>query len=387
MATYSLRTFLRQLSNELIDEFLRKHEGPEVQVSAEASEDSIDLFLQRLEALPKKNHRQAEFELRQVFDLGSEGGVKALIDEGRFKGKDLVDELEPLDLPDKAMRVLLSYPVVFRVASRIYEARRLSAKHWHTRNLPVVAPDVTQPTTGRMARKISTLFWEREGRGKHSTVERYLVNDTEHFIFVFMDDYARNYLGFDDADKLTRRAERRAFEVVYVYNAADGTLNLHATGDKKLKDALFEIFATIVLGTSLPTVDKRDPYDLDALKSKQFRFPTDPSDGIDRVRVRDLRIFPVAWPNERITLEAGGRESKADARAMIEEYLDQKRLPLDDIRVAKATLEFRLAPIDERRPMRFDFDVSPRSCNLKSHPEAQRLLGEKYLRRWKIARA
>ncbi len=387
MAQYSHRTFLRQLSGDLLDEFLRKHEGSEAQVSAEAPEYSIDLFLQRLEALPKKDQRQAEFELRQVFDLATEDGAKALIDEGRFKGKDLVDELEPLDLPDKAMRVLLAYPLVFRVASRIYEARRLNAKHWHVRNAPIVAPDVTQPNVAQMGRTISKIFWKREGRGKRSMVERYLVNDTEHFIFVYLDDYARNYLGFDDTDKLIRRAEKRAFEVVYIYNVADGSLNLNATGDKKLRESLFEVFATTVLGTSLPPDNQKDPYAIGCLKSKLFRFPTDPADGIDGVRVRDIRVFPAGWPDDRITLEAGGRGSKADARAMVETYLDQKRLPLDDVRVSKACLEFRLAQVDDRLPVKFAFDVSTRSCNLKSLPETQRLLGEKYLRRWKIVGA
>jgi hypothetical protein len=124
------------------------------------------------------------------------------------------------------------------------------------------------------------------------------------------------------------------------------------------------------------------------LKSRDFRFRTDPEDGIAEVRVRRLRLVVNSNSKRRIILEANPEAGRNDIFDMIEEYLNKTRLPMSKVSVTMVSFQFRFAPVGDERGKQFSFNVSfPDSCNLKSMPEERRGLGEKYLKEWGIDRA
>jgi hypothetical protein len=68
---------------------------------------------------------------------------------------------------------------------------------------------------------------------------------------------------------------------------------------------------------------------------------------------------------------------------MLEDDLNRRRLPKSILHVTKATLNFKLNGNGHGRSLTFNITY-PNGCDLKSKRDDQRLLGEKYLKRWGI---
>jgi hypothetical protein len=125
---------------------------------------------------------------------------------------------------------------------------------------------------------------------------------------------------------------------------------------------------------------------LNGLLDPAFPFPQDPGDGIREVRVRSLRVS-VPGSRRRMTLEADPGGGPGDIHAMIDEWVDAVNVPRSRMVVTQATLSLTYLSAEDGRERPLTFTVSfPDSCDLKGKPEEQRQLGEKYLRRWGIAR-
>jgi hypothetical protein len=176
--------------------------------------------------------------------------------------------------------------------------------------------------------------------------------------------------------------------VVFVYDPGAGTLDLFAKGDRKLKLELRRIFCAVILREEGEIGQCADAaYELDELLRRDFPFPTDPQDGIEEVRVRALRLTFVDG-GRRITLEADPKARPEDVHDMLDEYLNDKCLSEQGVKVTWVNFQFLLGGSGRRRRKNMTFDVTyPDSSTLKSLSEAHKLLGEKYLKRWGIARA
>ena len=145
----------------------------------------------------------------------------------------------------------------------------------------------------------------------------------------------------------------------------------------------------IILGEQLgEETDDSHPYQLDALLNRDFEFPTDLDDGIVEVRVRRLKISIAGRPRQRIILEADPGGEINDIYEMVEEYLNQSRIPKSSLNVIGVSFKLSFDHQDNDLPRSLSFDVShPNSSNLKSKPEKLRQLGEKYLSNWELDRA
>lgn len=130
------------------------------------------------------------------------------------------------------------------------------------------------------------------------------------------------------------------------------------------------------------------PYELNGMLDRNLQFSTDPIDGVDSVRVLKLRLSVKGMPRRRITLEADPQADVDDIYNMLDEYLDEHRLPTTIVNVTQAGLKFTFDPDREDLPKSLSFDLSwPNSSNLKSKPEQVREIGEKYLKQWGLDRA
>ena len=129
-------------------------------------------------------------------------------------------------------------------------------------------------------------------------------------------------------------------------------------------------------------------YEVKGVLSRDFRFPTDPGDGIDAVRVRKMRVSVKGAPRRRITLEADPEAGVDDIYDMLDTYLNQERLPASILNLTQVGLKFSFDPSHDDLPKSLSFELSwPNSSNLKSKPERVRDLAEKYLKQWGLDRA
>jgi hypothetical protein len=127
-------------------------------------------------------------------------------------------------------------------------------------------------------------------------------------------------------------------------------------------------------------------YDLSVLL-RPFTFPTDPADGIESVRVNQLRLMPIDNAAERVTLECTRQTSRAIWEMARERF--HVANPLADgwiVTQAKLTIKFH-PDASSRRGRTLPLTITmPHGCDLKDRTERERIVGNKYLRTWGILR-
>lgn len=220
------------------------------------------------------------------------------------------------------------------------------------------------------SKSLAAYFWQKEGRGRNCKMDVFLRSGRYHYFFVYPEDYAGTFIGYGPSGEFIRRAQQPAFDVVFAYDPVDGTLDLFARGDKRLKQDLQEIFARTILDEEIgPESKGSEPYELNGLKRRDFAFTPRPGDGLTAVRVRSLRLSVKGNPMRRITVEGDLRTSGKDVYDLMDQVLDQQRLPLANVDVDHATLQAEFAAMVRGRRKRRTFGVSKNSCNLKENPE------------------
>lgn len=383
---YTPRVFLRQVPKDLLKTYFERRKDLADFDWAALTDGEIDPLFEAWQALPDPKREEVESEFREVAELATHDGVRAIIEEGQFHQLDLAPELEAREgLHQKAFWVLLEHRVVFDVASQLNHADHLNGRYWRKRkDIPKKVPDVSAAARDALGQALSAYYREHQGRGERCKVECYLRAGKHHYFFAYPADYADTFIGYKPDGSFERRPQKPAFEVVFIYNPQDGTLDLYAQGDKDLKRDLQEIFSRIVLKEEIgPEAKNANPYELNGLKKRSFPFPTDSADGITEVRVKSLRLA-VLGGRRRITLEGDARKNREDIYDLMDTALNEQRLPLSNVNVSHATIQMIFAN-NNGRPKTVTFNVSyPDSCNLRDKPE--HLKAKEYLKRWGIAR-
>jgi len=389
---YTPKTFLRETSNRLLKKCFN---GVLDDVDWESlPEHKIEVVYDKWQSLPEPERVAIERRFEDAEELNSDPGIRALIDECSYHGVDIVAEWEREGLTsfrDRILWVALTHPRAFEVAGIINHAHVLSLRYWRKRgNMPQKDPDVSPEAIERLREAISAYFRQTQGRGHRCTVDAYLRVNRYHYFFAYPDDYANTYLGHDDGGDFVRRPQRPAFEVVFLYDPVNGTLDLYAQGGKEVQTALQTIFCRELMEQELlPETPNSHPYELNGLKTRGFGFPTDPEDGVEDVRVRKLRLSVLGGHKRRIWLEADPDGARDDVYDMMEQYLDARNLPSSLANITVATLSMKIAALATEKGGTVTFDVSfPNSSNLKSEKRARlRDIAEKYLKQWGIDRA
>lgn len=392
---YTPRTFLRQTSNELLQACFQRVGVLQELPWTDLPNHQIDVIYDGWQNLPDAERLEVERTFEEAEALASVEGIKAIIDEGNFHGLDLASELEHLqNFRDKAMHVAIVHRRVFEVAGQINHAHSLPRRYWkHRGGMPQSSPDVTPEAIERFRNAISAYFRQNEGRGHRCTVDSYLRADRYHYFFAYPDNYADTYLGHDEDGQFVRRAQRPAFEIVFLFDPVDGTLDIYAQGGKVVHESLQTIFCRTLLEQELPDESPLGhPYELNGLKARDFLQTirqTDPEDGIEEVQIRKLRLSVMGGAKRRITIDVdpnGGPNAIYDA---LDELLNRQNLPDALFNITLAQFHFGFVHTGQGRRKTLTFEVShPNSSNLKScRREDLRLIGEKYLRRWGIDRA
>lgn len=392
--TFDPKRVLRQVSNHLLKDLFEAHHHELELPWDQLDESDVDPIFDAWQSLPEEDCRAIEIILHEVSDMAAgDEGTRAICEEALRQGNQvLLDELEGFESRhDKAVWTCIRAIDVWNLAVRFARADSLSrGRYWIKRcDIPAKDPDTSAATIEEFEEALSAFFLATQARGRHCQVEHYVRANGIHYFFAYLDDYADTYVTLDAEGEFDRRPERRAFEVVIVYDPHHGTLEMFARGGKKVYIPLQEIFCRVILHEEIGPEDRNShPYELNGLLSRDFQFPTDPDDGITEVRVRKLRLSIKGQPRSRITIEADPDGDVDEIYEMMDDYLNQERLPRSILNVSQVGLKFRFDEANEDLPRSMSFEMSyPNSSNLKSKPEAARELAEKYLRLWGLDRA
>ena len=387
---YAPRYLFRQIPKALLQEYfagrdlLAKFDWPN-----HAEQDVEPLHDEWLK-IDAKERAVIEGQFRRVVDLATPAGVRAILEEGenRHHRLDLRAELDALKgLHQKAFWTMVKQPKIFHVASLIQHAEHLNGRCWNRRlDMPKQKPDDSEAACIALEEELKKYFWKSQGRGDVCTVERYMRGEHEYYFFAYPSDYADTSIEYTDDGRFDRRPHKPAFEVVYVFNDEDGTLELFARGDRKVKLALQQCFGRAILQKHLEAESaKKPPYELNPLKTRAFNFQTPATDFVKEVHVLMLRLSLVD-SHGRMMFEGDPEKGPGAVYDLIEKALAVDRLPLAKVNVTKATIRVVFAPPGEdERAVTFNLGY-PSSCSLRDEPDDQKIKG--YLKDpWKLANA
>ena len=126
-------------------------------------------------------------------------------------------------------------------------------------------------------------------------------------------------------------------------------------------------------------------YDISKLL-RQFDFPTDPDDGIASVKVTMLKLKPQDNSN-KVTLEVAARETRT-IYEVSQEWFNTHDPLRNGFYLSQVKLAIYFTPDEENRrgkvvPVKI---IWPNGCDLKDKTEKERLIGDKYLKRWGLLR-
>lgn len=409
---YELRKFLRDVVPAILKEYFERI-GWQPNVDwKQLTKSKIDPLFAAIQDAPEATRAQINEDFQQINGMATEGGIRTIIDEGRFRHLDLGNELKDVSgLHNKVLRVFLDHPSVddrpsiLNVASRLNKADNVPDRSWRTRSgVPEVphakAPDdeiakSLEAGRKRLAEALASYYQVKEGRGYGCEVHHF-----ERGARLYWFAYVRNYdcvIPEWGGSGVVPRKCKPVFEVIFLHSNADRSLDICVKADKDTVAELRTLWARAVLGTEdLGTPPERGvEYELNILKTKR-EFSFSHTDGIKDIRLNSLRLSLVGdKKNRRITLEANTRKDPKVVYALMDQVFkapgqeggnqDDKdpRLSLDVVNVTQAVINFVFIADTRGGTKTITARIThPNSCSLKYEPKEE--IARKYLRLWTI---
>lgn len=354
---YSARSFFRQIPIDLLARYSESR----------GLRSELD-FAAWLE-LPDERREALESEFREIFEMGSEKGVWAILDEARYRWGGNSEELTAFvknlsSQPShfhRAIATCLDHRECWTGATRVRHAELLP--DWHKLKHLGHRPAATDTASlNQLADLIGTYFQRSEARGCHCLVETSKKGELDCF-FAYPEDYSRQEIEWIDG-KLGLRQHHPALEVVFVYSRKEGSLDVNFSGPYRALRPLQEMFATAILKLDrFPDPGGGWVYDLDPLLQRDFEFVCGRDTSIEAVAVRRLRLSLRARKGDRITLEADDSIHPDAVYDVLE--LVGRCTPLHLFNITQAELVALVAQDREKPARRVPIRLTtPASCSL-----------------------
>ncbi len=367
---YSTKDFFRSTPNALLARYFAARDVLQDFDFAAMKETKIDALFEAWMAVPEAQRAKMEVDLREIGDMSNEKGVRAIIDEADYHLSEdgaygaFVAMLMALPgYHERAITTFLDHPALWKGSTRLYHADTLS--YWRKRkNLPKKKAAVDPASIEALSNAVCQYYQHAEGRARHCRVEPYRRGNLEYF-FAFPEDYAQNSPEWA-GDELALQSRHPPFEIVFVWDAMDGRLDLHLSGDRKAVEPLQGIFAETILKCDELPADPTDTrvYNLLPLRRKNFKFTWDFASGIEYVAVNKLRLSLYKRKGDKLTLEANAKHDPLAINALLEKLEPSLASHEYYINQVGITAAVRLDAQTTAKTVTFQV-TCPNSCSLK----------------------
>ena len=383
----SVTSFVRHTPKSTLREYFEQAAIPLTPpVNWDGPGDFVRPLLQAVDAMDAVSRDRVETVAERVTAMADEAGEAALYTVAANSAF-----LDTLSNPyDRALWFYLKDNAGFRHAEEVrFTDERRRGRMWDGF---VGEPDLTPK---RDAASIDTFKASIRDRFQTPNVHvdvfdrnRPLLDGTDCALVqatVYREGRPDDFLEFVDG-ALDRRPRRPVFEAAITYEPATGILEVVAN-DRDSREDMVRLFARDLLDIEFR--QERVPFrrfDLGVLR-QDFAFSTDPEDGIESVRVNLLRLMPIDAAGERITIECM-RQATQTIWQMARDRFGANNPLAGGWVVTQVKLTIRFHPTgDSRRGKTLPLTITmPSGCDLKDRTERERLIGEKYLRRWGLVR-
>jgi hypothetical protein len=392
--SFNLRRFLAHVSPAVLEPYLRKRR-PEFAAAINWSAPEEKLRAELNEAITRRAGEGDEIiiSFERVHHLADEAGERAMVAVGAVGDREVAlasSHDRALDLLDRDERLF----------ERAEETRHTdwfaqAARNWNG----YVGPKNRwpEPDNGRLeclAKRLEEAFRTLDGSGSNIAVEpfeRSATSISRHGqgrvfqLAIYLEALPQVLTEFAER-RLVRRGTRPAREVVLTYAPATGVIDVVAQAGKPHRDRIAKAFAEELFPSSaeIEPVRLRE-YDLSVLRGP-CGFWTATEDGIEAVRLTMVRLA-VGGSSGRIILELGN-ESDSTLHEAAREWFGSADPFVWAATITKARLAIQFHPRGRQRRGRcLHVDLTyPNGCNLRERSEQERLIGEKYLRIWRLVR-
>jgi len=313
--------------------------------------------------------RRLHSSFRQIYQLADEVGMATLQEEAarRDTTGHISDQLSrwPTSI-GKAFWAYLNANDVFAVAARFHRADIQT--RWHrTGGLPRMHPAMDKAVIARLTEDLTAYYQECQGRGYGCVVFTY-PRDARHYWFFYPQDYAEEVFLFNEQHQAVNELVEMAFEIIFVYDAEDGTLAIATSGDFKHVADLERLFGRAVLDTEIRESPK-EHYRIQCFLDRDYTLPLFPEDVVESVHVRRIGIEFLGHMHREIILMATDAE---EVQGIIYEMLDKVlagfHMPRDLVTVTRVELAMRCRPAEGKHPCTHIIRLTPRACSVTHGP-------------------
>jgi hypothetical protein len=336
-------------------------------------------FLSLFQELPLEKQNQLEGLCYDIFALASESGWDALCQTAEECNESEWCSLssEKINLYTKSLWSWLHYPEIFQKALALHNVEHLTL--WRKREgLPQITPEWNAAVKESLEQALQNFFTEKQGRGYVCTAEMQHYRDGVYYFIAHPDDYVKSVLHHDESGELIFQTTRPTFEIVFVYNRAEGTLEIHARCGEKIKMALEEIFIETLFPNEVEEFSDRI-YDLSVLKDEHFSLAPRPSDRIE-IRLKEITLNWVG--KQSVTLKTKYSHPTTD---WIRRSLSEKELSWENAEVTRVKFQFQFLPEKDKRRGSLTFEIAtPNKSTLRNQDAARIEIARHYLKIWGI---
>lgn len=377
-----IRSFFRKAPRDWLKRYFAHHGVLGDFDWTSIGKSKIDALHQTWQGLDEDLQLRMTDDFRNIA-LATPAGKLAIIDEAGFHGEtdgfaERLGELE--DFHSCAFWTYFERPKYWDGAVFFAAADTKPKRYWRKRiNMPVLGRKGTDDDGQALSQVLGRLFMQLEGRGAYCTVHPYRRADRDYY-FAYPQDHRQTSIEYAQG-QMTKRPYNPAFEIIFVHNDQDRTLNIwhHGAGDR-VRD-LQVAFADAILKIEIPRNSPRDTrvYDLRMFSRRDFQLGGLSKHGIERAEVRRLRLHVLNPHKHWIVVDIG---SDSPSHVLFDRIDAATRgLPSSALRVSQVGIRvtFELQANDKKQRVR-NFDINwPNSCSL--HNEGydiviQRMLAE-----------
>jgi hypothetical protein len=382
---FSLPAFLRRAPNALLRSFFESYPAFAGFDWTTVSERRVDPVLECYMELPSADRERVLRIFRRVEALANSEGSQVLIEAARDENAEIAARLGAMgNSRERALWTCMNHPRVFESARTLSHIDRLPKRSWETRKVPAVPSfQATDDMKVELGLRVAAFFQALQGRGELCAVDHGSRDGGVEYFFAYPADYADELIGYDEAGQFERKNYHPAFQIVFGYHPADGTLDIYAQGGSAIRDHLARAFCTAALGfEQAPELCPVPCLDLELFKNRNLTFPTKPGDQFSLVRAKSMRLEFHTGTCGRVTFEIDGRRRGGSVHDVIADLLDEKHAHLNDATVLSVVMQaFIRTPTGKDRSLTFRL-TAPSFCDLEDTPEELAL--RRYLREWGI---
>jgi len=383
---------LKQSSIPLLRQFFtRRGELQDLPWEELKESRECDLIYHGWQALPDVQRRQVQTIFQDLWELADERGIRAFAEE--LKAHDPERSWEFTACHSRLNKVLwfyIHYPKLFETVALFVRADWLSTSRYAVRrnSLPKKSITVTPQIRESLASALRDYYWSHEMRGRYCHVEHHSRSGGNEYFFAYLDDWPDSQLVFEDNGAFESVSQRYAFSVLFVFCPQDGSLELVAQGSSDVHYPLQRAFSRSVFGIDVAPADPYRPaYDLNRVLEPDFTYPTDTTDRIAQIRLKRVRLMPIASSRCAASLEI--RFTPQITRRQWLDVIHRQIAALGltpsqvEVRQASFQLVFLNAGLGRTKTATFNVNL-PSSCDLKTKPDEIREIGQRCLERWEI---